>query len=278
MKSLRQIKVEGLFLDYDGTISPINVTREKSLVSHETEAILYQIKQLVPVGIITTKDMSFIVPRTPFANAWCAISGLEMKIGDRITIDPDAEAALSGLWLALEYARYCSNNRLLIEEKRVSTGQTIAFCIDWRQSQNPNEAKTRATKIMAYCHKLPLNVVKYEGQPFFDVYPCHIDKGKALRELKQNFKLQGGVIYMGDSKVDNPAFKVADIGIGVLHKESAADLDCNYYIKFENMSRFLQRLKENDMVFYQNFPEITQAQIRTEANVKSPMHLNISEK
>ncbi len=109
---------------------------------------------------------------------------------------------------------------------------------------------------MGYCQSLPLEVIRYEGQPFFDVYPCHIDKGKALVELKQYLGIQSGALYMGDSKVDNPAFEVADIGIGVLHEESVIDLECNYYLKFEDVTSFLRRLMKNHLVFDNAFPEI----------------------
>src|SRR3972149_454136 len=256
MPSLGQMKIQGLFLDYDGTISPLNVPRQESRVPAETEAVLHRIKQLIPVGIITTKDMAFIVPKTPFARAWCAIGGLEIRIGERIVTDPCVNAALPSISLALQYAQHYGDNHLFIEEKKDSTRQTIAFCVDWRQSQDPREAEVKANKVMACCQKPPLNVIRYEGQPFFDVYPCPIDKGRALAELKRNLGVKSGVMYMGDSKVDNPAFKVADIGIGVLHEESARDLTCNYYVKFEDVARFFQHLLENNLVFDKDFPEI----------------------
>ncbi len=257
MKALTPVKIQGLFLDYDGTISPLNVPRQESRVSKETEVILHRIKQLIPVGIITTKDLSFILPRVPFANAWCAIGGLETKIGDTVVKDPDVLPALPYISLALEYARRRSDNYLFIEEKRDSTRQTVAFCVDWRHSQDLSEAKARAIEVIGYCQSLPLEVVKYEEQPFFDVYPCRVDKGKALTELKRSFGLQSGVMYMGDSKVDNLAFKVADIGIGILNEQSVTDLDCDYYVKFEDVASLLQRLMENNLVFYKDFPEIT---------------------
>jgi HAD superfamily hydrolase (TIGR01484 family) len=251
------MKMDGLFLDYDGTISPLNVTREESKVPEETQAILSQIKEHIPIGIITTKDLSFILPRTPFATAWGAIGGLEMKIGKRIIIDPRVQAALPYISLALGYARRCSDTLLFIEEKKDSAGQTVAFCVDWRHSQDPQESESRASRVLASCQRPPLNVIKYEGQPFFDVYPCNVDKGRALAVLKRNFNLRSGVMYIGDSKVDNPAFEVADIGIGVLHKESKTDLNCDYYIKFEDVAGLLRRLIENNLVFYRDFPGIT---------------------
>mgnify|MGYP001557983949 CR=1 FL=1 len=256
MPDIGQMKIQGLFLDYDGTISPLNVLRQEARAPEETQAVLQRIKELIPVCIITTKDLSFILPRTPFASAWCAIGGLEIKIGERVITDPCARAALPYISLALAYARHCSDTLLFIEEKRDSTGQTIAFCVDWRQSQDPKEAESRASRVLASCQRPPLNVVKYERQPFFDVYPCRVDKGKALAELKRNLGMKSGVMYMGDSKMDNPAFKVADIGIGVSHEESAGDLICDYYVRFENVTSLLQRIMENNLVFYKDFPEI----------------------
>ena len=267
MLDISQMKIEGLFLDYDGTICPLNVPREESIVPEDTQVILRRISEHIPVGVITTKDLHFILPRTPFATAWGAVGGLEIKIGEKIITDPRVETALPYMSLALEYARHCSNNHLLIEEKKDSTGQTIAFCMDWRHSQDPREAETRAVRVMASCQKPPLNVIRYEGQPFFDVYPCRVDKGRALAGLKRDFGLQHGVMYLGDSKVDNPAFKVADISIGVRHGESSADLLCDYYVKFEDVSSLLQRLVVNNLVFNKDFPEIIHGGNKMKKNI-----------
>jgi HAD superfamily hydrolase (TIGR01484 family) len=251
------VKVNGLFLDYDGTISPLNIPREKSRVPEETAAILNRIKQLIPIGIITAKDMSFIVPKTPFASAWGAVGGLEMKIREKIIIAPRMQATLSYMSLALQYARSHSDKYLFIEEKKDSSGKTIAFCVDWRQSPDSTESENRASQVIAYYERLHLDVIKYRGQPFFDVYPCPIDKGTALAELKRNLGVSSSIMYMGDSKVDNPAFNIADISIGVLHEESHANLTCDYYVKFESVANFLRHLRENDLIFSQNFPEIS---------------------
>lgn len=264
MQNLNQIRVEGLFLDYDGTISPLNVSREESKVPGETEAILHRIRQLVPVGITTTKDLSFIVPRTPFASAWSAIGGLEIKTGERIIIDPHAQKGLRFISPALQYTRQHSGNYLFIEEKRDSAGKTIAFCVDWRQHQNTEEAEAKANDVMSYCQRLPLNVIRYEEQPYFDVYPCPIDKGKALVELKQNLGVSGAIMYMGDSKVDNPAFNIAEFSVGVLHEETHANLTCRYYVKYESVASLLHHLKENNMVFSQDFPEISLSRVAEE--------------
>ena len=53
-----EIEVNALFLDYDGTISPINTSRSRSKVPSETLAVLNKIKERIPVAIITTKPFA----------------------------------------------------------------------------------------------------------------------------------------------------------------------------------------------------------------------------
>jgi HAD superfamily hydrolase (TIGR01484 family) len=250
------MKVEGLFLDYDGTISPLNVPREKAIVAKETSLILDKIKQLIPVGIITTKDLSFVMSRTPFASAWSAIAGLEMKIGDEVIQDSIVEDAVPRVLLALKMTEKLSKNNLYIEKKCNSHGQVLSFCVDWRHINEPQKLQNVIDTIVKLCKSLGLFVIEYERQPFFDVYPCSIDKGNALKKLERKLGIKNGVVYLGDSKVDNTAFRVADISIGVLHEESVRELESNYYIKFEAIAKFLQRLFEANMVFNRDFPEI----------------------
>jgi trehalose-phosphatase len=271
-----QIKVQGLFLDYDGTIGPVNVSREESKVSQETATILHQIKQLIPVGIITTKDLSFILPRTPFASAWSAIAGLEIKIGSDVVQDTIAEATITRVLLALDNAQELGGDRLFIEKKSNSKGQVLAFCVDWRHCPEPKMAKEIADKIITSCTSLGLVVIEYRGQAFFDVYPCRIDKGKALTQLKRKLGIKSGVVYLGDSKVDNPAFHVADVGIGVLHQESVTELNCDYHVKFEDVAQFLRHLLDENLVFHKDFPEISLSRIGREVkNAKVHRHHNV---
>ncbi len=169
MKALTSVKIEGLFLDYDGTISPINVPREQSGVLPQIESALNQIRQLVPVGVITTKDLAFILPKTPFAHAWATVAGLEMKIGEKIVTAPGVEPALTHLTLALRYAKQHLGDDIIVEEKRNATGQTIAFCFDWRQAKKDAAVKSKVAQVIAWSEALRLEVIKYEGQPFFDV-------------------------------------------------------------------------------------------------------------
>src|SRR3990170_4117881 len=82
--SCYQIRVKSLFLDYDGTISPLNASRSHSQVPAKTRTVLQRISKFIPIIIVSTKDLSFLLPRTPFAHAWGGIAGIEKKIGNTI--------------------------------------------------------------------------------------------------------------------------------------------------------------------------------------------------
>ena len=249
-------EVRALFLDYDGTISPLNVPRSESLLSPENMAVLHQISQQVPVAVITTKDLSFVVKRTPFAQAWSGLGGLEIKIGDAVNRASCLRNMAPYLITALKYAKDLSGNNLIIEEKRDSDGATVAFSVDWRQVKNKYKAEEKASKIISYCETLQLVTIKYKEQPFIDIFPCPVNKGKALLELKQKLGLRNGILYMGDSIVDNAAFKVADIAVGVIHEETPDNLACDYFVKFEDVAPFLQSLLKSKFRFSPKLPKV----------------------
>ena len=250
-----KMTVNCLALDYDGTISPLTSSRNESRVPVETQVVLQKIIKHVPIVIITTKDLSFVEPRTPFACAWSAVSGLERKIGDIIQKRNGYEQKLRNVSVAIEYAKsHMRFSGVEIEEKLDMNHRPIAFCLDWRHSKEPLAAIKEVCVVVDYCKSLGLKLVRYEGQPFLDVYPTPIDKGVALKEMLKELKLEEGILYMGDSEADNPAFAMADIGIGVIGENYVQSLACDYFLKFEDVSPFLSRLLENQFLFESDFP------------------------
>jgi trehalose-phosphatase len=250
------LKVSGLFLDYDGTLSPLNVSRQQSRTPPHIEALLNVIRRLIPISIISTKDLSFILPRTLFAHAWGAIAGLEMKIGSQLFTSEGVAEGLPFLDQALNHTRQYQAEGIVIEEKRNSACRPLAFCVDWRQIKNEKLAKSISSQIMTYCKSLPLHIIEYPGQPYFDVFPCPMDKGMTLAKLRERQRLPRGILYMGDSITDNAAFQEADISIGVTGWKKPVDLDCRYWIKFAEVGYFFSFLLKNNFVFSPDLPGI----------------------
>ncbi len=257
-KKTRKISVKCLSSDYDGTISPVNISRVESRVPFETRVMLQQIGRFLPISIITMKDLPFIMPRTPFAQAWSAIGGLEMRIGKRVFKRESLEHRLTSISLAFEYARSSITDAgVEIEQKQDSEGHTVAFCVDWRQTKDSKAAKQEAERVATRCKALELKLIRYETQPFYDVYPVDPDKGWALQEMLSQLAVKNGVLYLGDSEIDNSAFRASSVSVGVVHEETPLQaLDCDYFVKFENVPGFLRALLMNNLLFSSDFPMI----------------------
>lgn len=253
------MSVRCLSSDYDGTISPVNVSRVESRVPMDTRVMLGQIGRILPISIFTMKDLSFIMPRTPFAHAWSAIGGLEMRIGKRVLKRECMEHRLRSISLAIDYAKsHITSAGVEIEEKQDSEGRTVAFCVDWRQTKGSKTAKQEAERVATYCKASKLIVIRYETQPFYDVYPVAPDKGRALKDMLNELAVKDvGVLYMGDSEIDNSAFKASSVSVGVIHDETSVDaLECDYLMKFEFVPDFLNSLLANNLLFSSDFPMI----------------------
>lgn len=253
-----EVQVKALFLDYDGTLAPLNVPRSQSVVSPRRISVLNRISHLIPIGVISTKDLEFLVKRTAFAHAWSGLGGLETKIGHIIT-RTYSEKQVFELTKALRYAK-CSCTDIdgfIIEEKHDSEGTVVGFSLDWRQAENQKEARIQASHIRSYCESLAAATISYDQQPFFDVFLCPIDKGKALLEMKQKLGLIDGILYLGDSAVDNPAFHVADITIGVISDGARNNLICKYFVNFEDLPAFLEDLLKHNFRFSASLSKIS---------------------
>jgi hydroxymethylpyrimidine pyrophosphatase-like HAD family hydrolase len=284
-----QVPVEALLLDYDGTISPLHVSRGESQVPAQTQAALKCISQKIPVVVVTSKAPDFVIPRTPFATAWSTINGLETRIGERLFNTSLSKLQLEMVSAALKYAK----TRLAvvdvdIEEKRLSNRQVVGFCVDWRQSKDLAKAKKAADRVARRLRALSLYVCGFEGDPFYDVYSVPAHKGRAVEAIRERLGLKSGVAFMGDSEMDNPAFLLSDLSLGVLHEDrlprhcvdyytpfedlayslqlnleapashkvSRPRLCCDYWMHFEDVADFLGELWENGLVFNPDFSSL----------------------
>lgn len=97
-------------------------------------------------------------------------------------------------------------------------------------------------------------VQQYATHPFIDIYASKIGKDVAydcvLSEIINLNHDLGKVIYLGDSENDNPAFKRADISIGIHSEpEMRPNLFCSYHLNYEELPLFLGKLYKNNLEF-----------------------------
>ncbi len=261
-ETLRRV-VRCLALDYDGTLSRIDISRNASSIPEEKSSTLQLIAKAIPIVIVTTKDLAFVIPRTPFASAWSSVGGLETRIGNRTRMRKEVEHKLKRVYEALQYAKsHLISLGVDIEEKLDSDGRPLAFCINWRQVEGTETTSREIEKVAAYCQSLGLVLVR-SRQPFLDVYPQLPNKGRALKEILKKLGVNGGVLYIGDSEMDNTAFNSSDTSLGVIHGENSPDeLACDYFVRFDDVSAFLKLLLANDFVFESDFSMIQKRKIK----------------
>ena len=236
-----------LAFDYDGTLAPINVPREKSRVFPELITTLSRLAKRYTIAIVTTKDCSFVMERTPFAHLWICSNGFEIRIRDSVILPAklledvaSREAVRELIAKAYELSREYD---LRIEVKRVGD-LVIGFCIDWRNRYT--EIPRAVIDLVTEARKRRLNVIEYPGRPFVDIFMLNIDKGWALKKLIELNLIEKPLAYFGDSENDIPAFRVADISVLVLHDENRdLNIETEYRIEQRELSAVLSKLIED---------------------------------
>lgn len=243
-------EVMGLFLDFDGTISPLTVPRHRAKPSRHVQQILEKIAKKIPVAVLTTKDLRFIRKRLSFAWAWAAIGGIEIQIGDRTLTSYEADSSSVNTRLrAIENAAKSLGLGVRLERKELTDGRIGGLCIDWRFALEINAVTKEVDALLADAERYGLIVKRYAGHPYADIFASDIDKGRALLSIRNELKIEGPIMYLGDSELDNPAFHQADISIGVANLETPQGLDSAFLIEFENIGDFFEELWVNHLVF-----------------------------
>lgn len=154
--------------------------------------------------------------------------------------------------------------RKFISDNKILAGVTIDYrhLKHWQSYKRETEPllkemierKIQSSSICQSSIQVPY-VQTYSSHPFIDVYSVRCNKGLAfdttISELESfnNIKVQN-ILFMGDSENDNPAFKRADISIGV-HSDKRLNpkLTCQYLVEFNQLSIFLKKLQDNDFIF-----------------------------
>jgi HAD superfamily hydrolase (TIGR01484 family) len=252
------VKIEAIFSDYDGTLCPLELRREDAFISPRLRRLLTKASKRIPIGIITTKDLSFIRERVPFAHGIAATSGLEIQVGDRIIVDDRAKKPNEKMDKAYRQslAKILQiRDNISVERKENEDGGLIAFCIDWRLARDWPEAQRKTVPILQSCKDEGLYVVESNISPFANVYPMEVSKGEALVNLRKEMNVSGPVIYFGDSEADNPAFQIADVSIGIKHQKVMPPLMCKYRLEFFELDRFLSDMIEADFDFQERMVE-----------------------
>jgi len=246
------MKLEAIFSDYDGTLCPLELRREDAFIAPRLMRLFTKASKRIKIGVVTTKDLEFIKDRVPFAQGIAATSGLEMAVGDTVTLDERIRTSNGKIEKAYkEILKKILQNRenVMLERKETDEGRLMGFCIDWRLARDWAQAKKNAEPLLSSCSEQGLYVDESNISPFANVYPIKVDKGAALAALRSEMRVTGPIMYLGDSEVDNPAFQLADVSVGVKHRRIMPPLQCKYRLEFLGLENFLSTLMDADFDF-----------------------------
>lgn len=206
-----------IFLDYDGTLTPIVSRPEDAVLTPATRAVVARLASRHPVAVISGRQLADVRDRVDLPGLHYAgdhgfeitgPGGFEWQFGQGYVDE------LTALHRQL-VARLPQPDGLLLEQKRYSL--SIHYRLVERQALPPVEQAL--TAILAEHPRLRLR----PGKQIFEIRP-NVDwhKGKAVRKLMELFGADQHTlpIFIGDDVTDEDAFlELGRAGIGILVSE-----------------------------------------------------------
>ncbi len=238
-------KTPVLFLDYDGTLTPIVSDPEEAIISEKARNIVRELSSIITVGVISGRDRQNVAAKVNLENIIYAgshgfdITGpddLEMQYEPGIKILPILDEAENNLKEKLKGMAGAQ-----VERKK------YAIAVHYRNvaEGSVQELKNAVNEELKQQDKLKIGAGKkiLELKPDLDWH-----KGKALSWLLEKLELKSDKyvpFFIGDDVTDEDALKVIkDTGIGIivgLHEEKTS---AGYRLEdTDEVIRFLDKLK-----------------------------------
>lgn len=240
-----------LFLDYDGTLTPIVEAPGKATLSKKTKELLRLITKIsnCKVAIISGRALKDIETRVGLNDiAYVGNHGFEMKgpkIKFKSPVSPRYRIILNRIKGRLR-KELSGIKGVIIEDKGFS------LCVHYRQVDRKNIPTVRtAFSGVVLSHEVREDVIIRSGKMVLEVKPpVDWDKGKmVLWLLARRRSVLGGKkkvlpIYVGDDLTDEDAFRaLKNRGITVFVGSPRKTLAAYYVNNTEETARFLSEVK-----------------------------------
>lgn len=234
-----------LFLDFDGTLTPIVSRPEKAFLSYQMKEIVQRLCNIYKVAIVSGREIGDIKERVGITECiYVGNHGLEVE-GNGISFKvKGAVEARSEIVKFLEEIRKVirdGNIRGAVLEDKKLTASIHYRLLDKRDIE-ALLSLTRAT-LKPYLEKGLFRIV--EGKKVVEVRPnVQWDKGKAVEWLMMQDGFKGSIpIYIGDDETDRDAFRVLK-GHGISIAVGPMLEDADFYLRGQGeVEKFLRWLK-----------------------------------
>ena len=229
-----------LFLDYDGTLTPIAESPDKARIADEMRSLILELKKQVPVAIISGRGLENIKEQIGIEDViYAGNHGSEIWDGERIVVSQQNAGTVQLLQEFLEKLGEATAHipGVLIEDKGVTAS------VHFRQVK---------TKALAELFELFTKIASaYEksfritsGKKVFEIRPFDAwNKGDAVTWIMERMGNGRLPMYIGDDTTDEDAFRaIKEKGISI---SIGGSPEADYFLKNQDeVNNFLQWLIE----------------------------------
>ena len=229
-----------IFLDYDGTLTPIVSRPDQAVLMDSTREILRMLAAKMPVAILSGRELKDVRKRVAIDGiVYAGSHGFDIA-GPRGLHRQEASEFLPALDLAEKELRekLAGIAGALIERKRFSIATHY---------RNVSETEVpRIERAVSEITERHRKLRRIDGKKVYELLPnIDWDKGKAVLWLLETLGLErpnAHPIYIGDDRTDEDAFRVLEqSGVGVLVSEQPRPTAAHYSLKDPTeVERFLR--------------------------------------
>ncbi len=226
----------GIFFDFDGTLSPLNVPRDKAGIRSELADVLKNLSSKYVLAVASSKDCHFLLSKAPMFHCYVCVNGLEILTKDYLLCDVSLtkKHLIEAMIGVKKLAERLPGS--YVEEKRSLTRLLLGISIDWSDYGRIPEG---LEEVLQAARNVGLEVMEYRLNPFVDIYISKKDKGEAVSTLRKLLCLDK-VVYVGDGENDIPAFEVSDTSVLIRHSYNRnLKVEVDYEVPYEELPKWL---------------------------------------
>jgi len=221
-----------IFLDYDGTLTPIVERPDLAVLSDEMRDILKELCQKYTVSVVSGRSRKDVEDLVGLEGIFYAGShGFDIKGPGFSMIQPQAQETIPVIRKITEYFRnkFSDIEGLLVEEKKFSVAVHYRL-VD--ESKYLDEIEKEVRRIVDLEKEIRLMC----GKKVFEILP-QIDwnKGKAILWIMQALNIswdENSIIYIGDDTTDEDAFRaIRTRGCGILVSDVLRTSAADFWLK-----------------------------------------------
>lgn len=215
-----------MFLDYDGTLTPIAETPNKAVISNEMRSLITKLKDIIPVAIISGRALKDVKARVGIEDIiYAGNHGAEIWDGKKEIISQgfaENRRLLEGILLRLK--KETSHIKGVLLEDKGITASLHFRNVNVRQVGEIFSIIEKVAK--EYEKDLRFTI----GKKVFEIRPVNIwNKGDAVSWIIENMGEQRFPVYIGDDTTDEDAYSVLkNRGLSISIGGSA---NADYYIR-----------------------------------------------